>query len=302
MSETLETYLQTCTVRLSNERGGGTGFFIAPGLVLTCAHVANDAKQGEFSLYWNGVAYPWSVLNSTASEWPDLALLSVKAPRDHPYVLLDAELQLWDDIYAYGYPGNTPHGDSILLQYEGHSTANAAQQRVSKLTGGQVEPGFSASPILSNRTGAVCGILSATRDRHSDLGGFATPASLMFEEFPFLTSTQVNSTWQALQQKWLQTYSAPQERRDTHSHAERGNEENQALFDWLLQELKAIPLPAIFDEILFHYRELNARLPTNAAQVQKAQELLVYAEHQEGSSFPKLRPLVEKVTNRKFPH
>jgi S1-C subfamily serine protease len=296
MSETLDTYLQTCTVRLGNERGGGTGFFVAPGLVLTCAHVANDAKEGEFSLYWKGIVYPWSVFNSTASEWPDLALLSVKAPKNHPYVLLDAELQLWDDIYAYGYPGNTPHGDSILLQYEGHSTANAAQQRVSKLKGGQVEPGFSGSPILSKRTGAVCGILSTTRDRHNDLGGFATPTSVVFEEFPFLTSTQVNATWQTLQQTWRQTYSAPQERRnppDVTIIIE--------LSPWLLERMKKM-LPAMLDDIAFQYGVPDEYIPGNATQADKARATLKFAIEKEGDNLPKLRKLVEKATGRTFPN
>ncbi|MFC4013561.1 NACHT domain-containing protein [Nonomuraea purpurea] len=59
-------------------------------------------------------------------------------------------------------------------------------QPLLKLKEGQVRPGMSGAGVLNLRTGAVCGILVATRDRNSDLGGRAIPVRTVLSEFPGL--------------------------------------------------------------------------------------------------------------------
>jgi S1-C subfamily serine protease len=52
-SETqLRHLLQQSTVSITTPNGQGTGFFVAPGLVLTCAHVIDgvNASQIKFLL------------------------------------------------------------------------------------------------------------------------------------------------------------------------------------------------------------------------------------------------------------
>src|SRR5215831_13606046 len=43
MEQSLIDLLHRCTVKLTVGRGYGTGFFVAPGLILTCAHVVKEA-------------------------------------------------------------------------------------------------------------------------------------------------------------------------------------------------------------------------------------------------------------------
>ena len=52
--DSLEALLQACTVQIlfPGLDGWGTGFFVAPDLVLTCAHVVKDLGDGEARLRW----------------------------------------------------------------------------------------------------------------------------------------------------------------------------------------------------------------------------------------------------------
>src|SRR5487761_600148 len=43
MAERLEDLLRACTVRVTGGPAPGAGFFVAPGKVLTCAHVIGDS-------------------------------------------------------------------------------------------------------------------------------------------------------------------------------------------------------------------------------------------------------------------
>lgn len=50
----LEDLLQQCTVKLSLSDlvGWGTGFFVAPGWILTCAHVIQAAHGQPIQVRW----------------------------------------------------------------------------------------------------------------------------------------------------------------------------------------------------------------------------------------------------------
>ena len=58
----IQDFLVDCTVRVESSGRRGTGFFIAPGLVLTCAHVIEDAASGDYTpsgadIHWGGGQY-----------------------------------------------------------------------------------------------------------------------------------------------------------------------------------------------------------------------------------------------------
>jgi V8-like Glu-specific endopeptidase len=50
----IEDLLRRCTVKLSipNSSGWGTGFFVAPDLILTCAHVVREATDSRVDVYY----------------------------------------------------------------------------------------------------------------------------------------------------------------------------------------------------------------------------------------------------------
>ena len=79
MNQHLYELLRQCTVRvsISGKVGHGTGFFVAPGLILTCAHVIKTVQPATTSIevYWNGQLHPAQIMKTLSDL--DLALLQV---------------------------------------------------------------------------------------------------------------------------------------------------------------------------------------------------------------------------------
>ncbi len=202
----LREQLRRCTVQLLvPNKSLGTGFFVAPGLILTCAHVIQIAQENNTSIEvsaWDGRAIgPGSIQKFVVEKiparenlpgqkiqylYPDLALLQVKL-MDHPCVYLDAQVRSGDLLYAYGYPDNYPGGDEVEFAFEGESRIDQ-QRYLVKFGAGEARPGFSGAPLMNLSTGGVCGVIQTTRG--SDLGGRAIPTSIVFEEFPELLEQQ----------------------------------------------------------------------------------------------------------------
>lgn len=195
LEEQLIELLPRCTVRLSVPGGHGTGFFVAPGTILSCAHVVKPAQEAKkaVTVFWNGQAYIASIqhyLAETHAElqmlYPDLALLKVDKLSDHPCVFLHEEAHLGDKFYSYGYIDDYKGGDPATFVSEGWTD----ERKLLKLKAGQAQAGMSGAPVLNLRTGGVCGVMKRSRGVDSDLGGRAVPVSRVFEEFPELREQQ----------------------------------------------------------------------------------------------------------------
>jgi hypothetical protein len=188
MSLRLDQLLKACTVKVEISKGKsyGTGFFFAPKLILTCAHVIKK-PVGEFvEIFPDGYAHPIQAqIKHCFSKEIDLAILQTHAEDSFPCVYLGAEIQPRDLCYTYGYTDDKgfPEGDPVTLECEG-LTGGLIQQI--KLKGGQVRPGLSGSPLLNQNTGKVCGVIKFSRERSSDLGGGAVPIDFVFSEFSTL--------------------------------------------------------------------------------------------------------------------
>jgi hypothetical protein len=185
----LEELLQQCTVKLTipGRMGWGTGFFVAPGWILTCAHVVQEAKGQPIQVRWQSQEnWAQAVVQRSSPTPHDLALLLVTLPSDTnpPCVYLDEEIRSRDPLYLFGYPDQDfPNGCPVTFSCEG---LTGDDPLLIKFALGQVRPGMSGSPLLNQRTGKVCGIVKFTRDRTIDLGGGATPTSVIFQHFPDL--------------------------------------------------------------------------------------------------------------------
>lgn len=178
ISEDLYSLFRDCIVRVETENSVGTGFFVSPGIILTCAHVIHDENKGRgVQIIWKDVKYAATVENITEIDYPDLCILSIKDKIDHPCVLLDEEIEIGDSVYAFGYTPKYYEGDSSLLEYEGPS---GTRKVLLKFKNSQLEPGMSGAPILNQRTGKVCGYIKLSRDIFSDIGGRAIPALSIF--------------------------------------------------------------------------------------------------------------------------
>lgn len=183
--------LPPCTVRIDvGDSHSGTGFFVAPNVVVTCFHVLKseevssaEARREITILTADGRRLP--VLDrreSSPTDADDLAVLRVDADGEHPCVLLDTGLRAGDPLHTYGYPIKHPEGEPTSILSEGWTGG----ERSLKLAYGQALPGMSGSPVLNLRTGGVCGVLKRSRDPRQALGGYAVPIRLLFELSPAL--------------------------------------------------------------------------------------------------------------------
>ncbi|MBD2325387.1 HEAT repeat domain-containing protein [Alkalinema sp. FACHB-956] len=197
----LEDLLQQCTVKLSipGQLGWGTGFFVAPGWILTCAHVVQRSPE-QVQVGWQGITLEAVVERS----WPDpydLALLRVAFSVDcnPPCVYLDGDVQSRDPLYLFGYPDEGDRqGEPRTFNCDG-ITGGEIPAILFNL--GQVRPGMSGAPLLNQRTGKVCGMVKFTRDRSSDLGGGAILTREILNQLPELRKLQ--REFHAKDRRWV---------------------------------------------------------------------------------------------------
>jgi Trypsin-like peptidase domain len=192
----LEDLLQQCTVKLSisGYMGWGTGFFVAPELILTCAHVVEKASiEDPIQVRWkNEEKWAQAFIERLLPNPYDLALLRVSqlGSRTHPCISFDREkIRSRDQLYLFGYPANDfPNGCPVTCDSEG---LTMDEPSFIKFKAGKIQPGMSGSPLLNQRTGDVCGIVKFTLGSNSDAGGGATQSTTILAQFPELIEKQM---------------------------------------------------------------------------------------------------------------
>jgi hypothetical protein len=199
----LTDLLAECTVRVGTKAAGGTGFFVAPGVILTCAHVVNDSTaKREISVQWQSMVAQATIVDVL----PDLDIAVLEVVLDgHPCVMLGEDQGLDSELYGYGYPvrNGSVRGDSLRPVVEGptHFDDENGRRTLLKLAHTQVEPGYSGAPLLDRDSGLVCAIVKATRDRTTDLGGRAIPVSLLLQRRPSLGDR--NRQFHTADKRWV---------------------------------------------------------------------------------------------------
>ncbi|MFD0265912.1 trypsin-like peptidase domain-containing protein [Streptomyces sp. NPDC127106] len=210
LSPALEALLESCTVQIHRPGPAGTstfagsGFWVLPETVLTCAHVLRDAGPGAM-VVWEGVELQSSVLRLIPAEsgnfyaFPDLGILDVPAPPDHPCVWLHEQVPPSDTtVFARGF---TPEGNG---QRAGLKLDIAAPEGLFiRVVSDQVIPGISGSPVLDTAEGRVCGLVKATKHTGMALGGLLTPARAVADYAPELATAnrrhaKIAGLWQRL--------------------------------------------------------------------------------------------------------
>jgi HEAT repeat protein len=156
-----------------------TGFFVAPGIIATCAHALSDTRAALPDRVVGYLMDGRPIALDTVPEWYlrtepgglDLAFLrAVDVPEEVPHVLLSGSLMLRDPMWAYGHPvGTFRAGQSTGFRYQGPSRLRPAggQWEPHRLHGTPVGGGYSGSPVLNLRTGAVCGMLCTSGEAGS---------------------------------------------------------------------------------------------------------------------------------------
>ena len=79
----------------------------------------------------------------------------------------------------------------MTLEVDGWEKVDLIHKRI-KLKKGQVTAGYSGSPVLNEGTWKVCGIMKATRDKQSDLGGWAIPVEILSSELQNLIESNID--------------------------------------------------------------------------------------------------------------
>jgi hypothetical protein len=189
-SDQLISLLRRCTVQLSTPSESGTGFFVAPGLILTCAHVVGDiqSNQTPVTVEWEDQTYRAKIMRLVPSPYPDLSLLELEdVLATHPCVLLHDAVQVKDELYSYGYTKNYSHGEPATFVVEGMT---GDPVKLLKFKEGEAVFGFSGAPLLNLRTGCVCGVMSITRGQNTLMGGRGVPTNVVLEQFEELVTLQ----------------------------------------------------------------------------------------------------------------
>ena len=176
----------------------GTGFFVAPGWVLTCAHVVADLDTVKLRPAGFGEAFSADVRGRSASHlpetpseiwpFPDLALVQYSLSHGtFPCVLLaGADPSQESDSYSWGFARREdnvdPVGSAVRLSFQGTDGDGYLSLRT-----GSVQPGLSGAPLVCPIRRAVVGVIAYTRDPRSDRGGWAAPVAALSAGEPLLT-------------------------------------------------------------------------------------------------------------------
>jgi hypothetical protein len=202
-SSQLERLVDDCVVSIDGPNiRGGSGFFVAAGMILTCAHVLSRRHGSEFrtvsqvTVRWRRESYAGRVESSQPAShdgkgpwrYPDLALIQLDdAPVSHSCVWLDDEpLSHANPLYASGYSQTYDKYEAgcggATLEYVAPQTLG--EHKLLKVKGDELAHGMSGGPVLNIWHGSVCAILKTARRENLPSGGLAIPVSAVREWFP----------------------------------------------------------------------------------------------------------------------
>ena len=191
MANRIEDLLRDCTVQVTGGPRPGAGFFVAPGKVLTCVHVTGEAGD-ELQVRWERDGRPTRVASvlppvtlladrgrpipALAADYPDIAVLSVPGLDGHPCVRIETDWpDTGDEFPVFGYPreGGAVRLTPARLTYRW--TNGTLPTVYLDLASDTIKPGMSGAAVLNLRTGAVCGVIVASKNPAHPDGALAIP-------------------------------------------------------------------------------------------------------------------------------
>ena len=225
MADRLEDLLRGCTVRVSDGPISGAGFFVAPGKVLTCVHVIEDSaalvvrweRDGQATLEADWcrpvvvLADRGRPIPDLKCPYPDIAVLEIGGLDGHPCVRIDPEWpSLEDGFQVFGYPeeGGAVQLTPARLTYRGtHGTLPTAYLDLASDT---IKPGMSGAAVLNLRSGAVCGVVVASKHPARPDGALAVPWSAIDTDLADVLAA--NRAFHAMDKRWEEAAASRRER------------------------------------------------------------------------------------------
>jgi len=168
---TFQDMLRSVIVRIND----GTGFFISDTYIVTAYHVVESGntkiKRGKsFNIYMGFEQLESKATLHDYDESSDIAVLRSITSSGSSVAPILPEYNSGDSVLGIGYQGNAETPEPFLGEIEG--LINETTIKFSKT---EVKPGLSGSPLLNERTGRVCGVVTRSRDtRGLAAGGYAT--------------------------------------------------------------------------------------------------------------------------------
>ena len=182
----------------------GSAFFVHSRFLLTAAHnVASLAIGDTVRVVGERVNHEAVLVVREPQDvpeqrvFPDVALLELDDDVGVPVTFDYDNVSAYEKCLSFGYPIATGEGgEHKTLEIEGQrylDVGNIDQYRLG-FRDFRVVPGVSGSPVIRDSTGGVIGLLTLTRDRTKDEGGYATPVEFLVRAIPQLLEWQPKPT------------------------------------------------------------------------------------------------------------
>ncbi len=197
----------------------GAGFFAAPGMVVTCAHVVGPSS--DLQVRWERDGRPVRVarvapritrlagmgrpIPALDGDYPDIAVLEIDGFDGHPCVEIDTEWPSEQDRFlVFGYPreGGAIRLTPARLTYRG--TNGTLPTVYLDLASDTIKPGMSGAAVLNLRTGAVCGVVVASKNAARPDGALAVPWSAIAGDLGDVLAA--NRAFQLADLRWQTAY------------------------------------------------------------------------------------------------
>ncbi|OKS86730.1 serine protease [Mucilaginibacter polytrichastri] len=204
--EKFKALLEKSCVKILSAQGNllGSGFFISKTEVLTAGHVVKGASG--CIIHYPEIEKSYSGFEIKYSDF-DYAIIKILDSDPIQCVFLGTDINLNDDLLAYGYSAENLYGENLILTLEGASSNKEGVFKL-KMKNGQVSKGNSGSPVLCLQSGQVIGIICETRSRLSAEGGYFVGMETVFSEHSALRLD--NREWHLQNPSWNRAFDLEQ--------------------------------------------------------------------------------------------